>query len=984
MEDAMGQAILRRDTVMFKPSPGAAHWVSSGVVLKHVHAPGPGARIVVQCLDGGEVTKDAGDVVVVDRSYLRVGMAVASASDPGSGQVGVVTCATSALDLVRLLDDGGEPVVAAKAVAPETLRRVREFALGDYVVSGPWLGRVFEVSLDVDVAFDGADVCRVTQAGSKLRAVNRDSLNLHTNSVFYPGQRVVAGDASVFMAARWLKGYWKPSHGGQGTVSKVETASVLVYWVASSRLGTDTSLVQASAPPHQQSPRDLTFFCSGDAGVWAVGDRCFFRAPCYHADLGGGAWPPQSEPARALTAPRRRRNRLGANRTRRVAGLDMDKSMSVSATHTTVDVVWQDGTRQRGVPSVSLLPFVARNDHDFFPGERVVRKGSEEPPVAAAPNVAGGDPARLEAARVGVVGSLSYKDQTVRVSWLKAAAAAARAGEAMEKDCHETLSAYELRRYSKCDPFYGAIVVRRSSAAMIGGDAGGSTEEQTVPAQGNKDKKKGLAGAVNDLSWVGHIVDLCGAHVQVKWWDGNTSKVLLEEIAVVKQQRVGEMLREIGDWVSYEEDVDMNNAAIGNPQAETAAIINNNNDGEGDDDSGSESGDEDGHPVTRRLGWVGVVIQTMIRLASKVLFQARRHLVSCPEVAEGSRSELAATKNTTTPKPMLASDGDAKEASTSTALCQGGGGGGGGGDGDYSTMEGKAEADGTGDDKSFHFAQFDVVQSPLDHHYIDNNGQGPIGGRQWTKRVQKEWKVLENNLPDTIFVRAYEDRMDLLRVVMVGARGTPYHDGLFFFDLQLPPSYPATPPLVNYRSFGLRLNPNLYPSGTVCLSLLNTYGGHGTELWSPEASTVLQVVVSIQGLVLNAQPYYNGAGYTAKAGTPEGLRNELPYSENAYLLNLQTMVQLLRRPPAGFEDFVRGHFNRRGQHVLRACEAYLESCHVGTLDDAAERMSRERRPCSTGFKLTLLNAMPRLVEAFAGVGVQGLRPQPLALQVTTQ
>jgi ubiquitin-conjugating enzyme E2 O len=95
-------------------------------------------------------------------------------------------------------------------------------------------------------------------------------------------------------------------------------------------------------------------------------------------------------------------------------------------------------------------------------------------------------------------------------------------------------------------------------------------------------------------------------------------------------------------------------------------------------------------------------------------------------------------------------------------------------------------------------------------------------------------------------VRTFKDRMDLLRAVIVGASGTPYHDGLFFFDLQLPPSFPATPLLVSYRSFGLRVNPNLCPSGTVCLSLLNTFGGKGTELWSPEASSILQVVGSIQ------------------------------------------------------------------------------------------------------------------------------------------
>lgn len=39
-------------------------------------------------------------------------------------------------------------------------------------------------------------------------------------------------------------------------------------------------------------------------------------------------------------------------------------------------------------------------------------------------------------------------------------------------------------------------------------------------------------------------------------------------------------------------------------------------------------------------------------------------------------------------------------------------------------------------------------------------------------------------------------RMDLLRAAMVGPAGTPYHDGLFFFDIKLPHDYPATPPQV--------------------------------------------------------------------------------------------------------------------------------------------------------------------------------------------
>jgi ubiquitin-protein ligase len=37
--------------------------------------------------------------------------------------------------------------------------------------------------------------------------------------------------------------------------------------------------------------------------------------------------------------------------------------------------------------------------------------------------------------------------------------------------------------------------------------------------------------------------------------------------------------------------------------------------------------------------------------------------------------------------------------------------------------------------------------------------------------------------------------MDLLRAVMIGPQGTPYHDGLFFFDAQFTASYPSAPPV---------------------------------------------------------------------------------------------------------------------------------------------------------------------------------------------
>lgn len=103
--------------------------------------------------------------------------------------------------------------------------------------------------------------------------------------------------------------------------------------------------------------------------------------------------------------------------------------------------------------------------------------------------------------------------------------------------------------------------------------------------------------------------------------------------------------------------------------------------------------------------------------------------------------------------------------------------------------------------------------------------------------------------------------------------------------------------MVHYHAGGLRLNPNLYESGKVCLSLLNTWKGTGSEVWDPQSSTVLQVLVSLQALVLNDRPYFNEAGYDKQAGKAEGEKNSVSYNENAFLLTCKSMTYLLRKPP---------------------------------------------------------------------------------------
>lgn len=60
---------------------------------------------------------------------------------------------------------------------------------------------------------------------------------------------------------------------------------------------------------------------------------------------------------------------------------------------------------------------------------------------------------------------------------------------------------------------------------------------------------------------------------------------------------------------------------------------------------------------------------------------------------------------------------------------------------------------------------------------------------------------------------------------------------------------------------------------------------------------MLQVLVSIQGLILNAKPYFNEPGYANMSGMAIGEKNSLHYNESTFILSLRTMVYTMRRPP---------------------------------------------------------------------------------------
>merc|ERR1719154_130124 len=116
----------------------------------------------------------------------------------------------------------------------------------------------------------------------------------------------------------------------------------------------------------------------------------------------------------------------------------------------------------------------------------------------------------------------------------------------------------------------------------------------------------------------------------------------------------------------------------------------------------------------------------------------------------------------------------------------------------------------------------------------------------------------------------------------------------------------------------VRFNPNLYQDGKVCLSLLGTWDGAQGEHWNQHTSTILQVLISIQSLILCPEPYYNEPGFERKYGTECCLAHSAKYNEEVLKNNLRYAISdAIKCPPVGFEEAVNIHFYLKSHQLIK-------------------------------------------------------------------
>ena len=122
-------------------------------------------------------------------------------------------------------------------------------------------------------------------------------------------------------------------------------------------------------------------------------------------------------------------------------------------------------------------------------------------------------------------------------------------------------------------------------------------------------------------------------------------------------------------------------------------------------------------------------------------------------------------------------------------------------------------------------------------------------------------------------------------------------------------------------------------NGKVCLSLLGTWTGNGQERWVPGSSTLLQVMLSCQSMILGVPyPYYNEPGY----GAPSDSAASREYNGALYPATLRwAMVDMMQHPPHGFEDVVILHFTAKRSEIMNEIvPQWTKECPQGVIGKA--------------------------------------------------
>jgi ubiquitin-protein ligase len=231
----------------------------------------------------------------------------------------------------------------------------------------------------------------------------------------------------------------------------------------------------------------------------------------------------------------------------------------------------------------------------------------------------------------------------------------------------------------------------------------------------------------------------------------------------------------------------------------------------------------------------------------------------------------------------------------------------------------------------YNFTDKPIITENSKYYFIKEYNYNKNKKVSYHKRIVQEFGILKKSVPieygAAIYVNIDPENISVMRVLITGPHDTPYDSGCFIFDVYIPDEFPNKPPLVYMlNTGGMRFNPNLYACGKVCLSILGTWNGAKGETWNKETSSLFQVFMSIQSLILIDEPYFNEPGYESSISTQKGKDFSESYNNRIRYYTMEHAIKNLitNNEYPQFTEVIKEHFKIKKNRILEQCEKWVQ------------------------------------------------------------
>lgn len=202
--------------------------------------------------------------------------------------------------------------------------------------------------------------------------------------------------------------------------------------------------------------------------------------------------------------------------------------------------------------------------------------------------------------------------------------------------------------------------------------------------------------------------------------------------------------------------------------------------------------------------------------------------------------------------------------------------------------------------------------------------------KETIKRLVGDIKNINNDNLHESNIYYKHDESSLLKgyALIIGPENTPYAYGYYLFEFQFPNDYPFSPPKVIFYTNDerIRMNPNLYRCGKVCISILNTWRG---EQWT-SCQTIKTILLSLL-TIFNDNPLLN------EPGIKENNKDVKPYNNIIKFKNIDIAIFKVTDDLSNdgikfkinnhFKDIIQDNFIKNYESIIKKVSSSNKKIH---------------------------------------------------------